>query len=238
MLARMGARSDGSREDARDVGAREAALARARAAMVAQQLERRGIRDPRVLAAMRAVRREVFLPNGPSASAYDDRALPIDEGQTISQPYIVARMTELLEVEVGDRVLEIGTGSGYQSAVLATLGARVVSIERHEALARAARAALEEQGFEGVEVRVGDGSAGDPARAPWDGIIVTAAAPDVPATLREQLAIGGRLVIPVGSRREQQLVVVERRSATDWRDKSDGPVVFVPLVGEGGWSEG
>lgn len=206
--------------------------------MVAQQLERRGIRDPRVLAAMRAVRREAFLANEPSASAYDDRALPIDEGQTISQPYIVARMTELLDVEVGDRVLEIGTGSGYQSAVLATLGARVVSIERHEALARAARAALEAQGFEGVEVRTGDGSIGDPAGAPWGGIIVTAAAPDVPATLREQLAIGGRLVIPVGSRREQQLIVVERRSATDWRDKSDGPVVFVPLVGEGGWSEG
>lgn len=242
MLAAMGARSDGSREDARDVDARdvdarEATLAKARAAMVAQQLERRGIRDPRVLAAMRAVRREAFVPGEPRESAYDDRALPIDEGQTISQPYIVARMTELLEVEEGDLVLEIGTGSGYQAAVLAALGARVVSIERHEALARAARAALAAEGYEGVDVRVGDGSTGDPAGAPWDGIIVTAAAPDVPANLREQLAIGGRLVIPVGSRREQQLVVVERRSATDWRDRSDGPVVFVPLVGEAGWSE-
>jgi len=233
MLGRMGARSDGSQE-----APLEAALARARAAMVAQQLERRGIRDRRVLAAMASVRREAFIPREPRESAYDDRALPIDEGQTISQPYIVARMTELLEVEAGDRVLEIGTGSGYQAAVLATLGARVVSIERHEALGRAARAVLEAQGFEDVEVRVGDGSVGDPAGAPWDGIIVTAAAPDVPATLREQLAIGGRLVIPVGNRREQQLLVVERRSARDWRDRSDGPVVFVPLVGEAGWRDG
>ena len=224
----MGGRSDGSHDDA---------LSRARASMVAQQLERRGIRDPRVLAAMGSVPREAFLPGEPRASAYDDRALPIEQGQTMSQPYIVARMTELLEVAPGDRVLEIGTGSGYQAAVLATLGARVVSIERHEPLARAASGALRRAGIEGVEVRVGDGSRGDPAGAPWDGIIVTAAAPDVPDELREQLAIGGRLVIPVGSRQEQQLLVVERRSATDWRDKSDGPVVFVPLVGAGGWSE-
>lgn len=233
MLARMGARDPGSQE-----APREAALAKARAAMVAQQLQRRGIRDRRVLDAMASVRREAFVPRDPRESAYDDRALPIDEGQTISQPYIVARMTELLEVKAGDRVLEIGTGSGYQAAVLATLGARVVSIERHEALARAAGAALRAEGFEDVEVRIGDGSVGDPGGAPWDGIIVTAGAPDVPATLREQLAIGGRLVIPVGSRREQELVVVERRSAREWRDRSDGPVVFVPLVGEGGWREG
>jgi len=206
--------------------------------MVAQQLERRGIRDRRVLAAMGAVPRESFVGGEPTSSAYDDRALPIDRGQTISQPYIVARMTELLEVEPGDRILEIGTGSGYQAAVLARLGARVVSIERHESLARVARETLRALGVVGVDVRVGDGSRGDPDGAPWDGIIVTAAAPEVPMELREQLVIGGRLVIPVGSRWEQDLLVVERRSETDWRDRSDGPVVFVPLLGEGGWSEG
>jgi protein-L-isoaspartate(D-aspartate) O-methyltransferase len=122
--------------------------------------------------------------------------------------------------------------------VLARLGARVVTIERHETLARAARETLARLAIEGVEVRVGDGSRGDPEGAPWDGIIVTAAAPDVPAELREQLAIGGRLVIPVGGRWEQELLVVERRSEDDWSDKSDGPVVFVPLVGKGGWNEG
>jgi protein-L-isoaspartate(D-aspartate) O-methyltransferase len=213
-------------------------IAKARAAMVARQLERRGIRDPRVLDAMRTVPREAFVPGEPRTSAYDDRALPIDRGQTISQPYIVARMTELLEVEPGDRVLEIGTGSGYQAAVLAGLGARVVSIERHESLARAARETLRALGIDGVEVRVGDGSRGEPEGAPWDGIIVTAGAPDVPSELREQLVIGGRLVIPVGGRWEQELLVVERRSEADWREQSDGPVVFVPLVGEGGWAEG
>ena len=206
--------------------------------MVAGQLERRGIRDRRVLEAMGSVPREAFVPDLSPASAYDDRALPIDRGQTISQPYIVARMTELLGPKPGDRVLEIGTGSGYQAAVLARLGARVVSIERHEALARAAAGTLRDLGIDGVEVRVGDGSRGDPAGAPWDGIIVTAAAPEVPPELREQLAIGGRLVLPVGARWEQELLVVERRSETDWSEQSDGPVVFVPLVGEGGWAEG
>ncbi len=228
----MGARSDGSHGDAR-----EAAFASARATMVAQQLERRGIRDRRVLDAMASVPREAFLPGGPRASAYDDRALPIDRGQTISQPYIVARMTELLAVQPGDRVLEIGTGSGYQAAVLAAIGARVVSIERHEMLARAARETLRTLGIEAVEVRVGDGSVGAPDGAPWDGIIVTAAAPEVPAPLREQLAIGGRLVIPVGGHREQELLVVERRSERDWSETPDGPVVFVPLVGQAGWGE-
>ena len=213
-------------------------LAKARAAMVAQQLARRGIRDARVLEAMASVPREAFVPGGPRASAYDDRAQAIDAGQTISQPYIVARMTELLEVRPGDRILEIGTGSGYQAAVLAALGARVVSIERHAALAREASETLRRLGVRGVELRIGDGSRGDAAGAPWDGIIVTAAAPEVPSDLREQLAVGARLVIPVGSRWEQDLMVVERRSETDWRERSDGPVVFVPLVGEGGWTEG
>ena len=205
--------------------------------MVSEQLVRRGIRDARVLEAMGRIPREVFVPEVPARAVYDDRALPIDAGQTISQPYVVARMTELLQVEPGDRILEIGTGSGYQAAVLACLGAKVRSIERFEVLATTAREHLAEAGVPGVKVVVGDGSAGDPAGAPWDGIVVTAAAPGVPEALREQLAVGARLVIPVGPRNLQQLVVVERQAASEeWREWSDGPVVFVPLVGEGGWS--
>jgi protein-L-isoaspartate(D-aspartate) O-methyltransferase len=205
--------------------------------MVTEQLERRGIRDARVLDCMARVPREAFVP-GAGALAYDDRALPIESGQTISQPYIVARMTELLEVQPGERILEIGTGSGYQAAVLACLGARIVTIERHPELARTAGDHLAALGVEGIEVRVGDGSIGAPDGAPWDGIIVTAAAPTVPDTLREQLAVGARLVIPVGPRYQQDLLVIERRGLNDWVEWSDGPVVFVPLVGEGGWREG
>jgi protein-L-isoaspartate(D-aspartate) O-methyltransferase len=203
--------------------------------MVAEQLKRRGIRDERVLAVMSALPREAFVP-GSEWAAYDDRALPIEAGQTISQPYVVARMTELLQVAQGDRILEIGTGSGYQAAVLAQLGATVRSIERVEVLAATAREHLAGLGVEGVEIVLGDGSAGDPAGAPWDGIIVTAAAPAVPEPLRTQLAVGARLVIPVGPRHVQSLMVVERRGPTEWREWSDGAVVFVPLLGEGGWS--
>jgi protein-L-isoaspartate(D-aspartate) O-methyltransferase len=209
---------------------------RARASMVAEQLRRRGIRDERVLAVMASLPREAFVPGTPDSVAYDDRALPIDAGQTISQPYVVARMTELLEVESGDRVLEVGTGSGYQAAVLAQLGAMVRSYERFEELAAGAREHLAAAGIEGVEVVEGDGSAGDAAGAPWDGIIVTAAAPGVPDAMRGQLAVGARLVIPVGSRYLQSLMVVERQADAEWREWSDGQVVFVPLVGEGGWA--
>jgi len=221
---------------AREAGASDGERARrARAAMIAQQLERRGIKDRRVLDVMGGLPREIFVPGTSTAAAYDDRALPIEAGQTISQPYIVARMSELLRVKPGDRVLEIGTGSGYQAAVLALLGARVVSIERHSDLAARARDHLAALGIDGVEVRVGDGSQGDAAGAPWDGIIVTAGAPSVPDELRDQLAIGARLVIPVGPRAEQELIVVERIGETEWRETSDGAVMFVPLVGEGGW---
>lgn len=220
---------------ARAVSDSEAQAGRARAAMVVEQLQRRGISDPRVLDVMARLPREAFVPGTPSSIAYDDRALPIEEGQTISQPYMVARMTELLEAKPGERILEIGTGSGYQAAVLALLGAKVRTFERHAALAKAARERLDRMGIEGVEIVVGDGSAGDPSGAPWDGIIVTAGAPAVPESLREQLAIGARLVIPVGDRWQQDLIVVERRDDSTWVEKSDGAVMFVPLVGEGGW---
>jgi len=205
--------------------------------MVARQLRRRGIRDERVLEAMATTPREQFVPGVPTSLAYDDRALPIDAGQTISQPYMVARMTELLRIEPGDRVLEIGTGSGYQAAVLARLGANIVSIERLPDLADAARAALRNLGIKDVDVRTGDGSQGLDDGAPWDGIVVTAGAPSIPDALREQLAVGARLVIPVGPRQQQDLVVVERRGPNDWQEWSDGAVVFVPLVGEGGWRD-
>jgi len=225
----MGERDDASQSE-------QTRIDRARARMVADQLRRRGIRDERVLGVMAALPREAFVPGVPAAIAYDDRALPIESGQTISQPYVVARMTELLDVEAGDRILEIGTGSGYQAAVLAMLGARVTSMERWEGLAETAREHLTSLGIEGVEVVVADGSGGDPAGAPWDGIIVTAAGPAIPDALREQLGVGARLVIPVGPRHVQDLRVVERRGPADWREWSDGPVVFVPLVGEDGWS--
>ena len=203
--------------------------------MVASQLRRRGIADERVLAVMGELPRERFLPERFQGAAYADAAAPIDEGQTISQPYIVARMTELLRVAPGDRILEIGTGSGYQAAVIAGLGANLTSIERHAALVETARERLAALGIERVDIRVGDGSLGDPEGAPWDGIIVTAAAPAVPPALRDQLAIGARLVIPVGARQEQQLLVIERRGPSDWVETSDGTVVFVPLVGEEGF---
>jgi len=187
---------------------------------------------------MRSVPREEFLPERYRHLAYVDGAVPIDAGQTISQPYMVARMTELLRVEPGDRILEIGTGSGYQAAILARLGARVTTIERHADLAEGAREHLRSLGIEGVDVRVGDGSRGDPDGAPWDGIVVTAAAPSIPDQLPGQLGVGARLVIPVGPREHQDLLLVERRAEGDWSQWSDGPVVFVPLVGAGGYAEG
>lgn len=204
--------------------------------MVETQLRTRGIADERVLAAIGAVAREAFIAEGLRRSAYADDALPVEAGQTISQPYIVARMTELLALEPGDRVLEIGTGSGYQAAVLAELGCQVVTVERHAELALGARARLERLGYAGrVEVRVGDGSLGVPGGAPWRGILVAAAAPRIPDALRGQLdPAGGRLVLPVGGRDRQELVVVTR-DGDRWTETSDGPVVFVPLIGEGGY---
>ncbi len=209
--------------------------AAARARMVRAQLRDRGIADERVLAAMETVPRELFVGETQRSLAYADEALPIESGQTISQPYVVARMTELLGIRPGDRILEIGTGSGYQAAVLAALGCLVTSIERHADLAEQARSRLAQwPPADSVEVRVGDGTLGAPDGAPWDGIIVTAAGPTVPSTLREQLADGARLVMPVGDRSRQELIVV-RRHGNEWTERSDGAVVFVPLIGREGF---
>ena len=203
--------------------------------MVADQLRGRGIADERVLQAMSAVPREAFVPDDALRAAYADEALPIGAGQTISQPYMVARMTELLDVEPGDRILEVGTGSGYQAAILAWLGARVTTLERQATLIPEARARLEALGLaDAVEIRLADGSLGDPAGAPWDGIIVTAAAPAIPAALREQLADGGRLVIPVGPR-DRQILTVVIRHGQEWTERPDGGCIFVPLIGAGGF---
>ena len=208
----------------------------ARARMVRTQLRDRGIRDERVLEVMSTLPREAFVPDDERRHAYADNPLPIGAGQTISQPYIVARMTELLAVAPGERVLEVGTGSGYQAVVLAELGCRVTTIEREAGLAASARARLEALGYgaDRIDVRTGDGTLGLADEAPWDGILVAAAAPEIPVPLREQLGEGRRLVIPVGGRREQQLLVVERHG-DEWREWSDGPCVFVPLIGESGW---
>jgi protein-L-isoaspartate(D-aspartate) O-methyltransferase len=206
-----------------------------RAKMVEHQLRGRGIRDEAVLTAMAAVPRDLFVPPDMLTYAYSDEALPIESGQSISQPYIVAQMTELLEPRPEMRVLEVGTGSGYQAAVLATIGCRVVTVERHAELALTAAARLARLGLgELVRIGVGDGGLGLPEEAPFEGIVVTAAAPAVPAALRAQLAEGGRLVVPVGSRNLQELLAVIRHG-DEFEERPCGPCVFVPLVGAGGF---
>ena len=205
-----------------------------REAMVANQIETRGIRDPRVLAAMRAVPRHRFVSPSQADSAYRDSPLPIGMGQTISQPYIVALMSEMLELTGSERVLEIGTGSGYQAAILGQLAAEVISVERFASLALEARERLAELGIDNVRVEVGDGSLGWPADAPYDAIIVTAASPEVPPPLEEQLAEEGRLVVPAGPRWTQQLIRVRRKKGRIKRETTIG-VAFVPLIGAHGW---
>lgn len=204
--------------------------------MVSDQLEARGIRDPAVLAAMRQVPREEFVPAELAGHAYDDNPLPIGEGQTISQPFMVAYMTEALEPARTDRVLEIGTGSGYAAAVLSQVVAEVHTVERIAELASTARERLNRLGYANICVHVGDGSLGWPEHAPYDAIVVTAGAPQVPQPLLEQLAVGGRLVIPVGPhQRIQTLVRVRQVSPGDFRYESHFGVMFVPLIGAAGW---
>ncbi|TKT69737.1 protein-L-isoaspartate(D-aspartate) O-methyltransferase [Aquamicrobium sp. LC103] len=207
--------------------------------MVKHQLEQRGISDKRVLRAMRRVPREKFIPDHLRDLAYEDGPLPIEEGQTISQPYIVAFMAEAGELKPGDKVLEIGTGSGYAAAVMAEIAGRVITIERHAALAEKARQRLSDAGYANVDVRTGDGTLGLPGEAPFDAIIATAGGPRVPEAWKAQLAVGGRIVVPVGqSRSMQDLVRLTRIGDDEFRREPLGPVRFVPLIGEEGWDEG
>lgn len=209
-------------------------LPRKRARMVEEQLRGRGIRDERVLAAMAKVPREEFISSEDADNAYGDYPLPIGAGQTISQPYIVASMVEALELLAQDRVLEVGSGTGYQAAILGELAGEVWTIERHAELANKAREILQRLGYSNVQVETGDGSLGLPERAPFDKILVAAAAPRVPDKLVAQLADGGRLVVPVGTRFEQQVFAVRKVGGQTVITPREA-CRFVPLVGEQGW---
>jgi protein-L-isoaspartate(D-aspartate) O-methyltransferase len=202
--------------------------------MVERQLRRRDIADERVLAAMGEVPREEFVPERYRGRAYSDSALPIGEGQTISQPWIVAAICQALELTGGERVLEIGSGSGYSAAVLSHLAAEVIGVERHESLATTARRALDSLGVAGVELLVGDGSRGVPKRAPFEAIAVHATAPAPPLTLLGQLTDNGRLVVPIAADRADMLTVF-RRHGDELRTEEIGPCRFVPLIGEEGF---
>ncbi len=205
-----------------------------RTRMVEDQLKGRGITDPRVLAAFRKVPRHQFVPEGLAREAYADRPLPIEGGQTISQPYMVALMTSRLRLQGHERVLEIGTGSGYQTALLAELALEVFSVERLPELLAAANTRLEGLGCLNVHLTPGNGSLGWPEHAPYDAIIVAAASPDIPPPLLEQLAEGGRMILPVGGPSAQTLVEAEKRAGAVRRVEIAG-CVFVPLVGQHGW---
>jgi len=205
--------------------------------MVDTQIRARGIRDPRVLKALEKVPRHLFVNEALRDQAYNDNPLPIDGGQTISQPYIVALMTEALELKGSEKVLEIGTGSGYQAAVLAELVDHVFSIDRIASLAGNARRLLESLNYYNIAIRVGDGTLGWKDEAPFDAVMVTAGAPDIPKTLVEQIAVGGRLVVPVGGRHSQVLMKLTRlsESVNDVKKEDLGGCRFVDLIGEYGW---
>ena len=215
-------------------GAQSEAFQARREAMVIVQLRDRGIRDPRVLEAMERVPRHEFVPPDRVADAYGDFPLPIGEGQTISQPYIVAAMLEALELRAGDSVLEIGTGSGYQTAILCELCGNVFSVERHPSLCHRAEQTLKRLGYTNFKLRAGDGSLGWPEAAPFDGMVVAAAVPRVPVALFEQLRESGRLILPVGSQFSQELQLVRKQAGVAMVTQLDG-CRFVPLVGASGF---
>ena len=211
-------------------------LERERNKMVDEQLVARGIKDPRLLAVMRMVPRHLFLEEALRCQAHGDHPLPIGEKQTISQPYIVALMTELLELKGTEKVLEIGTGSGYQTAILAELSDMVYSIERIPSLVYKARKVLDQLGCFNVYIRIGDGTKGWPEECPFDAIIVTAASPDIPPPLLEQLKTEGRMVLPMGGRHSQDLILVEK-TEKEVRQTNMGGCRFVSLIGQHGWRE-
>lgn len=197
-------------------------------------IEEKGIKDKNVLQAVQSVPRHVFVDTAFENRAYEDSALPIGNGQTISQPYTVAAQTELLEVEKGDKILEIGTGSGYQAAILCQMGADVYSVERHEKLYQNAKETLQELGYR-PHLKLGDGTLGWSAYAPYDGIIVTAGAPVVPEDLKQQLNIGGKLVVPVGDQKSQVMIRITRTGENEFKEERFSHFKFVPLIGEKGW---
>jgi len=211
-------------------------LIEAKARMLREHLGGRGISDDRVLAAFAAVPREEFVPGQYRDQAYIDAPLEIGEGQTISQPYTVAFMTQLLDPEPGDIILEVGTGSGYQAAILSRLVAQVYTIERFGELAKNAAGVLKQLGYRNVEVSVGDGSTGLPDKAPFDGVVVTAAAPKIPQPLLDQLKVGGRMVLPVGETSSQDMMVITK-TETGTEERRYPGFRFVPLVGEHGFEE-
>jgi protein-L-isoaspartate(D-aspartate) O-methyltransferase len=216
----------------------DASLENSRERMVNQQLLGRGIQDPLVIAAMRQVPREAFVDEGHRRYAYDDGPLPILEGQTISQPYVVALMIELLRLSPTDKVLEIGTGSGYAAAILSRIAAEVFTVERVSSLVEYAQKNIDSLGYENVRVKHGDGTLGWPEFAPYDAIIVAAGGPSVPSALKEQLSIGGRLIIPVGGeQRAQRLVEVIKVDKGKTKEKKLSYVRFVPLIGNQGWEK-
>jgi protein-L-isoaspartate(D-aspartate) O-methyltransferase len=220
----------------RSTGSDVETFADRRRRMVDEQIVARGVADPAVLDAMRAVPREMFVPASAAEFAYEDSPVPIGEEQTISQPYVVALMAEALELTAADRVLEIGAGSGYAAAVLSRIAAEVYAIERHASLADLATSRLKDLGYDNVHVVHGDGTLGLASHAPYDAIVVAAGGPSVPEALRSQLAIGGRLVIPVGTtQRAQELVRVRRIGEHEYRQEELGAVRFVPLIGAQGW---
>lgn len=204
--------------------------------MADTQLVPRGIRDKAVLNAMRTVPRHLFVDESTRYRTYDDMALPIGEGQTISQPYMVAVMTELLGLTGKEKVLEIGTGSGYQAAVLAHLAKEVFTIERIASLAEKAEQRFRDLAYFNIHVKIGDGTLGWPEKAPFDGIIITAGSPKIPDPLKEQVSENGIIVIPVGSRYSQQLLRI-KKTKSGFEEEYHTPCVFVPLIGEHGWKE-